>query len=285
MKDTPNTYLRVSCLLPSIAEDVLSELTGDAECFGSEIRDEESGSQRVLFYLGISRSTDFLISRLKKLAAKDICIEEIENTDWLSAYREGLQPFAVGRRWWIDPLTGGSGPTPEGRIRLAMEPRMAFGSGSHESTRLMLEALETEPPVGLSLLDVGSGSGILSIAALLLGAESVVGFDIDLQSVLVARQLLADQEQSLSPLYYAGPISAIGTAVFDEILCNMLSKFALPLIPEIMTLLCPGGHLILSGLLNEEVREIQPGLESQGLRLSSHEHRGEWSLLRLEKQE
>ncbi len=281
-----DSYLQVSVSLPAGSGEEISEICRIHRCLGSEFRAGGEGWERVLIYLKQEDSQVIpeIRSSLEKLGSRDILVEEREVEDWLENYRRNLKAFPVGRSWWIDPDPEGKRPVPEGRIRIVMEPRTAFGSGSHETTQLMLEALEGEELVGARVLDLGSGSGILSLAALACGAESVVGVDLDLQSVFVASQLLSDQDVNFRPLYIAGEIEALVEDLqCDFILCNMLSKYFFPLLEAMVSRLCPGGVLLLSGLLEEEEESVLERAKELDLVLKASAHCVEWALLRLER--
>jgi len=277
------SYLQVSGTIRAGLDGEIAELCGLSGCQGSVFHPLPDGRERVVFYLGAGmpdRAEEIRMA-LAALGAVEISIEEKEVEDWLEVYRRELEPFEVGRRFWIDPDPDSGKSAPSGRLRLVMEPRMAFGSGSHETTQLMLKAMEKETLLGRSVLDIGSGSGILSLAALRLGAARAVGLDIDLQSVLVARQLLRDQEIELRPIYLAGSLDALAPSLFDLVLCNMLSRYFLPQLEEIASL--AGECLLLSGLLREEEETVIRRSRALGLRPGDVLRLGEWSCLRLER--
>lgn len=279
----PGSCLRVSCLIPDGMDDFLAEVCGDFRCLGSELRSRPLGRQLAMIYLKSEQRDEVpaLQRRLELSDATEISVGELPAEDWLENYRSRLNPFCVGRRWYIDPLPGKQRKLPEGRIRLVMEPRMAFGSGSHETTQLMLEAIEEEDLKERTVLDVGAGSGVLCLAALYCGAAVVVGLDIDFQTMLVARQLLEDQDAELSPLYLAGSIEALGECSFDTVLCNMITRHSLPVIPAIVSHLRPSGGLLLSGLLEEEISDVVATLQRAGLKQDFVRSKGEWSCLRM----
>lgn len=278
-------YVQISGSVAVGLDEEISELCSLYGCLGSEIRPLPGRRERVFLYLERSRAEVLpaLREAFAQLGAEEIFIEERKAEDWLQNYRRNLEAFGVGQTWWIDPDPGGGRSAPTGRRRLVMEPRMAFGSGSHETTQLMLEAIETENLTKTRVLDVGSGSGILSLAALYCGAETVIGVDIDLQSVLVARQLVSDQDGDFQPHYVAGEIEALNDGQFDVVLCNMLSKYFLPLLRPITLRLKRGASLLLSGLLDDEKATVLERLNSRDLVLKDTARRGEWLRLRLEK--
>jgi len=133
-----------------------------------------------------------------------------EPRDWVAEARSRLAPMCVGARFFLVPEWRDD-PTPPGRLRIAVNPGMAFGTGAHESTQLCLEALERELKPGMTVLDVGTGSGILARAAALLGAGLVIASDIDPVAVELARL----------PLSFIGTVDAVHSASVHLVVANI----------------------------------------------------------------
>ncbi len=204
--------------------------------------------------------------------------------DWLADYRSRARPIPVGRRFTVDPREPGEeegagrvGLEP-GRILLRLPARAAFGTGSHESTRLAIELLEEEPLAGRRVLDVGTGSGILAFAALALGAASAVGVEIDPEAALVAAQ--NRRLNDFAPRFVAGRAAALAPREpFDLVLANVLPEAILPELGELARLTRPGGRAILSGILEARAAEMGARLAAAGFRLRGHRVAGEWRAL------
>jgi ribosomal protein L11 methyltransferase len=211
--------------------------------------------------------------------AEDVSRELLEAADWLAGFRDSVRPFEVGQRWWIDPHPDRPTAAPSGRLRLVIEPRMAFGTGSHESTQAILMALEDIAVNGRRVLDVGTGSGILALAAECSGADSVVALDIDETAIWVARETAAIQEWSPRVKYVLGPVDCLGGAEFDIVMCNMITSIFLPLAGEIRSRLAPAGISVFSGLLASEVESVSGALAEAGFAIRSHSILGEWASL------
>jgi ribosomal protein L11 methyltransferase len=262
-------------------EDELPQMLEGWPVLGTEIGDAYSGeiSATVFFAAGNAGAADRLKTLLMARGVEDIHIESVVSEDWLAGYRERARPFPVGDTWWVDPRPDSSFSPPAGRRRLVIEPRMAFGSGSHESTQLILLELEKLEVDGATILDLGTGSGILAIAAAGLGAKMVVGLDIDEDAIWVARETADLQERRVRVRYVLGSPDCLGAVGFDIVMCNMISANMLPLLPQMQTLLAPGGVAVLSGLLAIETHEIIETLSSLGLGVTGGLVLGEWGSL------
>lgn len=177
-------------------------------------------------------------------------IERIEEQNWVQLTQSQFDPIRVSERLWIVP-SWHDAPDPAA-VNLILDPGMAFGTGSHPTTRLCLEWLERSVTPGCSVLDYGCGSGILAIAAARLGAGPVAGVDIDPQAVEAARSnaerngVAARFEDSAAPL--AGE--------YDVVVANILSNPLRVLAPAICAHVRAGGRLALSGILAEQAEEI-----------------------------
>ena len=201
-------------------------------------------------------------------------------TGWVPTARP-CAPSRWGSTWWVDPHPEEPSPAPEGRERLVLEPRSAFGSGSHESTQLILLALEERHLGGKRVLDVGTGSGVLSIAAVRRGADLAVGFDVDPLAVAVARDTLRVQESPAAVRLFLGEIGAVGEGRFDLVLANIVSGVLLPILPEIRRVLAPGGEAVLAGLLLSERAHAEREAAVAGFEISARGVLGEWLSLEL----
>lgn len=259
----------------------MPDLVAASPVLGIEVEESSGGAARAAIFAESSEvgAVSRLAGVLTDHGATDLCIKILQSQDWLQDYREAARPFAVGDRWWIDPHPDAPCRAPDGRWRLVIEPRAAFGSGSHESTRLMLMALEETEVDGTDVVDVGTGSGILALAAESLGARRVVALDIDETSIWVARQIRAQQEWSSSVRFVLGPVASIGGAQFQVVLCNMIFSNFRPLLDEMSRVLAADGLMILAGLLAAEIDAVAGALSSAGLAVRSRQVLGEWASL------
>lgn len=176
--------------------------------------------------------------------------EEVAEQNWVQLTQSQFDPIRISDRLWIVP-SWHDAPDPAA-INLILDPGMAFGTGSHPTTRLCLEWLERTVQSGSSLLDYGCGSGILAIAGAKLGATPVVGVDIDPQAIIAAE---ANAERNVVSARFADselPLSG----QFDLVVANILSNPLRVLAPAICSHVRPGGQLALSGILAEQADEL-----------------------------
>jgi len=176
--------------------------------------------------------------------------EDVAEQNWVQLTQAQFEPIRVSERLWIVP-SWHEAPDPDALV-LVLDPGMAFGTGSHPTTRLCLEWLESVVTPGVSILDYGCGSGILAIAAAKLGAGEVLGVDIDLQAVTAARHNAERNAASARFDDSAHPI--IGQ--FDIVVANILANPLKALAPAITGHVRAGGRLALSGILAEQAEEL-----------------------------
>lgn len=210
------------------------------------------------------------------------CATGIEaEKDWLKEWRRRLKPFPVGARWWISPGRDSSRAAVQNRIPIWLEPQMAFGSGTHESTQLCLEVLETLSLTGKSVLDIGTGSGILAVAAAKLGAESVLACDIDPVAVQVAESNFSRNRVDHRIHLFTGGVEVLGGSRFDLILANLEGILIREKLNDFGQHLKPEGRIVLSGLLGEDATHIcrSASVRAMPLTLLQDLAKGEWRCL------
>ena len=204
-----------------------------------------------------------------------------EEQDWLKEWRRNLKPFPVGARFWIIPGRHSSGTAVQDRIPLWLEPQMAFGTGTHESTQLCLEVLEKLPLTGRTVLDVGTGSGILAIAAAKLGAERVLACDIDPVAIQVARANCCRNRVDQRIRLFRGEAEALSGNRFDVVLANLEGNLIRQKLNDFGQRLDPQGSLVLSGLLERDATGLCRSQIVRDLSLTLLEDlaKGEWRCL------
>ena len=200
------------------------------------------------------------------LGSLQLTIKTLDETDWENSWKQYYRPIEVGRQLlivpqWMDP------ENPAGRREVRLDPGMMFGTGDHASTRLCLMALEDIIQGGERVLDLGTGSGILSIAALRLGAASALGVDIDPKGEDIAREN-AGYNGFAPPAFQAITGNVLELApdtLYDVVLANIVADVILPLAPQVRRYLRPGGVFLCSGILESRLPEIVAALEAAGM--------------------
>ena len=210
------------------------------------------------------------------------CATGIEQErDWLKEWRRSLKPFPVGARFRIIPGRQVAGSADRDRIPLWLEPRMAFGTGTHESTQLCLEVLESLALTGRTVLDIGTGSGILAIASAKLGAESVLACDIDPVALQVARANCRRNRVDRRVRLFTGEVEALCGSRFDVVLANLEGNLIRRKLNDFGQRLNPRGRLVLSGLLERDATDLCRAASVRGVSLTLLQDlaKGEWRCL------
>jgi len=181
-------------------------------------------------------------------------VERLEDQEWERSWMDNFRPMRFGQRLWIVP-SWHEAPEPEA-VNLLLDPGLAFGTGTHPTTSLCLQWLDGEPVEGRQVLDFGCGSGILAIAALLLGAERAVGTDIDVQALEASRENANRNgiDPARFPLYL--PADLPGEPA-DVVVANILAGPLVGLAEQITRLTRIGGRLALSGILAEQAEDVR----------------------------
>jgi ribosomal protein L11 methyltransferase len=209
-------------------------------------------------------------------------LSSVRAEDWSSSWKVHFKPLRIGKHLLIVP-TWEEVSQSDGDLVLRIDPGMAFGTGGHETTRLCLEILESVMAEGSllkvpSLLDLGTGSGILAMAANLLGAGRILALDIDPDAVEVARDNIKRNDMTESIECGTEPLESL-TEGFDIILANILAEELVRLAPSLTERLLPGGSLILSGILADKEPYVHAGFASQSLYYMQTLYSGEWVAL------
>jgi len=208
----------------------------------------------------------------------ELGVRAVHEQDWAEAWKRHYHPVRVGERLTIRPSWEEYAPAP-GEVVLSMDPGMAFGTGTHESTRLCLRLLERQLRPGMAVLDVGCGSGILAVAALLLGAGSAVGVDIDEVAVRVAQENAARNGVASRARFLCGSLARQVQGGYDIVLANIVADVIIGFVPDIPRVLAPGGALIASGIIDSREADVRAALEAGGFTIVCRETAGGWVAL------
>lgn len=209
----------------------------------------------------------------------------LKEEDWANNWKQYYKPLSVGERLYIVPeWEKGASPLPDGKVPLYMNPGLIFGTGNHASTQLCLEGVERYAAPGVSVLDLGCGSGILSIAALCLGAGKAVGVDIDPKAVGVAYENAAmngigkDRYTVLAGDVLSDRLLAARLAEekYGLVLANIVADVIIPLALHVDALLTEGGVFLCSGIIDTRADEVHAALEKAGLAIVERQERTGW---------
>lgn len=295
------SWLEIACDVPEehteVIADFLTHLTGAGVCVDNLCVDAFSTSEipdsvRVVIKAYLSADSDSsqqmqqveaFLSELSKRHPGDSfyppTISAVNSEDWSSSWKVHFKPLRIGKRLLIVPTWEDVVEVP-GDLVLRIDPGMAFGTGGHETTRLCLELLEQimenrVPTSSPSLLDLGTGSGILAMAASLLGCGRILALDIDPDAVTVARENLALNHLSDSIECGTAPLESL-TEKYDIILANILAEELVRLASYLADRLQPGGSLILSGILAEKEQLVRQGFNNLPIQYCRTVCDGEW---------
>lgn len=196
-----------------------------------------------------------------------VTLRSIEEDNWSEQWRSAFPPQKIGDRLVIAPTWDDIVPEPS-EILIRLDPGMAFGTGQHATTQLALELLETTIKDSDVVADIGTGSGILGIAAAKLGAKRVDAVDLDVTTIPIAQNnIQLNEVESVIRLYQGDGLNVLEKQKYPLIVANILTKVILPMIPHCLESLEPAGRLILSGILAQEASQVEAQLNENGFRL------------------
>jgi len=243
------------------------------------------GAARVKFYVTDDEEGRALLARCTAGLDLPFTTVPLREDDWAHGWQKYYRPMAVGTRLYIVPEWERDTVPPEGRVPLYLNPGLTFGTGSHASTQLCLEGLERHVPAGGTVLDLGCGSGILSIAALRLGAARAVGVDIDPKAVGVAYENAAlngigrDRYtvRAGDVLSDAALAAELARNRCPLVLANIVADVIIPLSRRAEEFLMPDGVFLCSGILDTRADEVAAALREHGLAVIEKTERGGWT--------
>ena len=265
-------------------EDFLEENQACWDYIDEELQQKLQGLSRIKLYLDSTEEKD--LSRLKALAeAKDLLltVETLPETDWENSWQEHYPAVEVGKNLVVLPYWLADSDE-SGRKPIILDPGLTFGTGAHPSTQMVMEAMEERVTPGSHCLDLGSGSGILSITALRLGAKSATGVDIDPKAEDIARENAAYNGYA-APEFSActGDVTAdkrlmarLQTQEYDMVLVNIVADVIIHLAPTLPAFLQEHSTLICSGILDTRLTDVTAALEEAGLAIIETKSKEDW---------
>ncbi|MFC6202547.1 50S ribosomal protein L11 methyltransferase [Lactiplantibacillus nangangensis] len=206
----------------------------------------------------------------------EVSMADLSDENWATAWKKYYHPVRVTRYLTIVPSWESYQPTQPGELVLKLDPGMAFGTGTHPTTKLSLQGLETVINGGEHLIDVGTGSGILSIAAKAMGVGEVEAYDLDEVAVKSAQANLdlnpvaADIKVAANDL-----LKGIQTQA-DIIVANILAEIIIPLVPQAKANLKRGGYFITSGIIDDKFQTVLATIKTAGFQIAQHTQMGDW---------
>ena len=250
-----------------------------------ELRAAMAGKCRVIFYLEDTLEGHAQLRELQAALDWPLTQRKIAEEDWANNWKKYYRPLPVGQRLLIVPQW--EEVDPEGRIPLRLDPGLIFGTGSHPTTRRCLEAVESLARPGQRVLDLGCGSGILSIAALLLGVEHATACDIDPKAPDVVRAnagLSGLGPERLTVLHgdvlKPGPLRReLEARQYDLILVNIVADVIIALADFTAPWLALGGHMVCAGIIDGREREVEEALLCGGFTIVERAQDGDWHSL------
>lgn len=208
----------------------------------------------------------------------ELSVTTTDDDAWATAWRDGYEPIRSGRLTivpsWLEPPKGSD-------LVIRLDPGMAFGTGLHPTTRACLELLQTVEPMPTAVLDVGTGSGILALAALRLGASRAVGYDTD--QLAVEASTANARANDLSDRFGGqhGTLPELAVELFPLVVANLVAAVLVELAPRLAAHTAPGGTLIASGIIESRSDEVEAALTAAGYEVVDWITEGDWVTVRL----
>ncbi|MCM3712801.1 50S ribosomal protein L11 methyltransferase [Halalkalibacter oceani] len=217
------------------------------------------------------------------LGHNHVQIVEVDEEDWATAWKKYYKPVKVSKSITITPTWETYTPQ-EGETIIELDPGMAFGTGTHPTTVLCIQALDRTVKGGEKVVDVGTGSGVLSIAAAKLGAEQVLALDLDDVAVVSARQNIAlNQLEAKISVKQNNLLQGI-SGTFDIVVANILAEIVVQCIQDAAAILKPGGSFITSGIIKRKKQEVKDALLEGGFTINEVVEMEDWVAILAEKQ-
>lgn len=224
-------------------------------------------------YLPVDERLEATLLSLREACEREVTIRFVAEEDWANAWKEHFKPQRIGTHIVIKPSWEAFTPEP-GDLVVEMDPGMAFGTGLHATTRLCLRALEAQVTPGIRVADVGTGSGILAIAAVLLGSREATATDIDPLAVRIAKENI--ERNGLIGRIEALELELPPAGEYELVVANILPDVILAMREELVAATKPGGLLLVSGIIEGRAEEVRAGLVECGLSILATTTEAEW---------
>ena len=252
-----------------------------------ELLDRMKGITRVKFYVTDDADGRAQLEQYTRGLDWEYTVTPLSENDWAYSWQKYYKPLVIGQRLYVVPEWERGKPVPDGRCPLYLNPGLTFGTGSHASTQLCLEGVEEHTAAGRPVLDLGCGSGILSIAALCLGASTSVAVDIDPKAVDVAYENAAlngigkDRYtvRAGDVISDASLAAELAREKYHLVLANIVADVIIPLSVRVPQMLAEDGVFLCSGIIDTRAAEVEAALKKNGLTVTRKRERNGWVAL------
>ena len=284
-------------------ETFLEENRAYWDYIDEQLQQQLQGLSRIKLYIEMDGQQEAVLKKLRgvldrakarlgEAATGSLAVTAVPmaETDWENSWRDNYDVQFVGTKLAVVPCWMDTSCA-QGRLPVILDPGLTFGTGAHASTQMCMEAMEELVRPGCRVIDLGSGSGILSIAALRLGAGSAVGVDIDPKAEDIAREnaayngFAAPEFQALTGNVTQDEalMDKLRRESYDLVLVNIVADVIIALAPVLGRFLAPQGRVICSGILDTRQEDVLQALENAGLKVLQHRAKDDWRCLVLER--
>lgn len=289
---------RLTAVMSMVSNNLQIEDYSDVDlktCYGDLIDESILNADKTIasvsVYLPAERSVAeciaFLKERFASVGLEPIKVETVgvREEDWANSWKAYYKPVRIGKRLVIVPAWERYEAKPNDLI-VRMDPGMAFGTGTHETTRLIIGMLETYTQKGCRMLDVGTGSGILAICASMLGAGECFAYDIDPMAVRVANENIKDSGLTNIHCAQSDLLWQVDqTRPYDLICANLVADIIIRMIPDLSPLMDEHTVLLASGIINERAQDVIDCFEKYGYQIIEQPTENDWCALAVRKKE
>lgn len=268
---TEEGYLEISIIVSPETEEILSNFIIEEIAFGLVTEDVDS-QVKIICYVPLSSDPEDKVQKIKKYISimkilpedqieKNLSTRKIKAIDWISEYQKGFKPVIIDDLVIKTPWDKNEYP---GKRIITIEPKMAFGTGKHETTQLCLRAIKQEIEPSVKILDLGTGSGILSIFSAMLGAAEILGLDIDPEAVPNATEnALINGVNNVFTASHGSMEQVQVKQYYDIVISNLIFEGIVKLFDRFVEVTKPGGKVILSGILDSQEKQMTEFIKSR----------------------
>jgi ribosomal protein L11 methyltransferase len=270
-----------------LIDAVVGELSGNGAAGVWESHSPEPGSTRLVLYFNSHSDIENIEERVRAIFTRvgrqnpPISRSVVEECDWTEEWKKSYTSFPIGDDFFVIP-SWENPKCPHDRLPIRIDPGQAFGTGTHETTQITIEALERWVEPHHVVLDVGTGSGILAIASRLLGAKNVFACDIDPDAVQVAHSNI-DRNSEDHIWTFCGSLDAVRKDTVHLLMANLTADLILSLFPEFNRVLKDRAIAIFSGILHDQAEDVREVTKRHHFTIHEELTRGEWLALICEK--